>query len=135
MISINEHMTYMYNIQINRTITDHTCLHAWTQDISQGGGGDGVQAQYFPGVPNSGGIQLLFSIETCDFPGWEVRTYCPSLDLCMTVMHVSQCKAFKSHKNVSGSKFSKGIGGHGNLKKICRQNHSFYYIRFWKYLS
>ena len=54
MISENEHkMTYMYNYHINHTITEHTssnlhvhtraclsatCLHAWIQEISPGGG-------------------------------------------------------------------------------------------------
>ena len=90
--------------------------------------GSGVQAQCLPGVPNSGGgggIQLLFSIETCDFPGLEVRTssYPLPLNLRRTYIHVSLCNAFKSHKNVAGSEFSKGIGGHGHLKILCRPNH------------
>ena len=38
-------------------------------------------------------------------------------------IHVSLYKAFKSHKNVAGSMFSKGIGVHSHLITLCRKSH------------
>ena len=147
MISENEHkMTYMYNYHINHTITEHTssnlhvhtiaclsatCLHAWIQEISPGGGS---RPNTFQGVLTLsrgwGGVQLLFSIETCGFSrvgGPDLLPH-PSGSTHDLYMQVSLCKTFKSHKNVAGSKFSKGAGFHGHLKILCRQNQ-FYCIR------
>ena len=72
------------------------------------------------------GVQLLISMETCDFPGWEVQTSCspppPPPSLRMTYMHASCVKPLKvTQKNVADSQFCKGIGGHGHLKILCRQ--------------
>ena len=77
------------------------------------------------------GVLLLFYIETCDLPEWEVRT--PPLDLRMTFMHVSLCKAFKSHKNLAGSNFSKRYRRSWSFNKLCRQNHIIHYIRTSRY--
>ena len=70
------------------------------------------------------GGQLLFSIETCGFSrvvGLDLLL--PPLDLRMTYIYVSLYKAFKSHKNATGSMFSKDICVHSHLKILCRQNH------------
>ena len=77
--------------------------------------GDGVHAQYFPGCSNfgGGGVQLLFSIETCNFQYGRSGPPAP-LNMCMTYMHVSCVKPLKVTKNVAGSLFSKGICSHGH---------------------
>ena len=82
-----------------------------------------------------GGGQLLFSIETCGFSRVVGLDLLPPLDLRMTYIYVSLYKAFKSHKNATGSMFSKDICVHSHLKILCRENHFFYCIRSWKYLS
>ena len=115
----------------------YTCvylLHAYIHGSRKFRQGERGQAQYFPGVPNSGGVtNFIFSIEIFDFSGWKVRTSCfpHPLHLRMTFRHVSLCKTFKSRKkeNVADSQFSKDIGSHGHLKyyvaKMLFLLHSF----------
>ena len=122
MIIKNEHkMTYMYNIQKQHTITEHIhkaicmyihviCYMPTCMDPDNLSRVVGSRPNIFQGVPTlslggGGGVKLLFSIETCDFPEWVVRTL--PMDLRITYIHVSLCKAFKGHKNVAGSKFQK----------------------------
>ena len=79
---------------------------------------------FFLGGGGGVGGQLLFSIETCGFSrvvGLDLLL--PPLDLRMTYIYVSLYKAFKSHKNATGSMFSKDICVHSHLKILCRQNH------------
>ena len=113
-------ITYMYNIQF----ISATYLHAWIQEISPGG------MVFRPNVCQGfqitgGGYPIAIFYRNLCFPGLEVRTssYPLLLNLRRTNIHVSLCNAFKSHKNVAGSEFSKGIGGHGHLKILCRPNH------------
>ena len=56
-------------------------LHAYKQEMSPVGMGSRPN---FPGGGGGGGgskfpqgVQLLFSIEICDFPGWEEQTSSP----------------------------------------------------------
>ena len=98
----------------------HVCvflLHAYMHGSRKFRQGVGSRPNIFQGNPTlSGGVQLLFSRETCGFS----RVGGPDLlpppsgyahDLCI--------KPLKVTKIVAGSMFSKGIGVHSHLKILC----------------
>ena len=83
------------------------------------------------------GAILHFSIET-------YRTHCfpggSRLPAPLWIRALPKCTCpclwhFKVIKNEACGEFFKGIGVHGHLKILCRQNHIFYYVRSGKYLS
>ena len=83
------------------------------------------------------GAILHFSIET-------YRTHCfpggSRLPAPLWIRALPKCTCpclwhFKVIKNEAFGEFFKGIGVHGHLKILCRQNHIFYYVRSGKYLS